>query len=160
MSMDDIEAVFNKEFKQSSNLDNSHSSSSSLNLCADLLEVFNDMFDQSSSLRPSSTDRTLSQDPDDPNEAEGDGSVGNYEGLVVEHENSEGFEVEHEGGEEQESELEVNIIDISDGEEIVDKLIQVDSRDGYLTLKDNVTNADHVIPRSRGEKAKRVLSLR
>ena len=55
---------------------------------------------------------------------------------MVEHENSEGFEVEHEGGEEQESELEVNIIDISDGEEIVDKLIQVDSRDGYLTLKD------------------------
>ena len=61
MSMDDIEAVFNKEFKQSSNLDNSHSSSSSLNLCADLLEVFNDMFDQSSSLRPSSTDRARTQ---------------------------------------------------------------------------------------------------
>lgn len=147
--MDDIEAVFNKEFNQSSNLEASNSSTScSSKLSADLLEVFNDMFNQSSSLRPSLTDSTISFDPDDPNE-------------VVEHDNSECSVVAHrDEGEGQESEVELNMIEISDGEEIVDKLIEVDSRDGYLTLKDNVTNAEHIIPRSRADKAKRVLSLR
>ena len=147
--MDDIEAVFNKEFNQSSNLEASNSSTScSSKLSADLLEVFNDMFNQSSSLRPSLTDSTISFDPDDPNE-------------VVEHDNSECSVVAHrDEGEGQESEVELNMIEISDGEEIVDKLIEVDSRDGCVPRVDNVSNVEHSIPRSRADKAKRVLSLR
>ena len=42
----------------------------------------------------------------------------------------------------------------------IDNLIEVHSQDGYVTLKDDVNLAEHTIPRSRVEKAKRLLSLR
>ena len=148
--MDALEAVFNEEFMQSSNVDASHSTSCPSKLTRDLFEVFNNMFDQSSSQRASSNDPPIIQDPDNPNEGDCEGSIGNSESLP-----ERGDE-----GEEEESELEGDIIQISDGEDCVDKLIEVDSRDGYLTLFDNVTNAEHTIPRSRADKAKRVLSLR
>ena len=84
-------------------------------VCADYLRCSTTC--STSLLRPSSTDSTISHDPDDPNE-------------VVEHDNSECSVVAHrDEGEGQESEVELNMIEISDGEEIVDKLIEVDSRD-------------------------------
>ena len=150
--MEDLEAVFNEEFNHSRQCLTRNKISCPSKLARDLLDVFNDMFDQSSTRCPSSNVPTIIQDPDDPNEAEGD---------CVGSDNSEGFLFDHEDeGEEQESELELDRIQISDGEEIVDTLIEVDSRDGYVTLVDNVSNVEHSIPRSRADKAKRVLSLR